>query len=97
MRRQTSSWIIYIVFIILMFVVFNVFSDSKSNVAEVSNTQYEKLLEENSIESVKIEQNENVPTGDIIFTASDGSQGKVYVTDTTKAVEKLSNSDVTYT
>ncbi len=97
MRRQTNSWIIYIVFIVLMFVVFNVFSDSRSNIAEISNTQYEKLLEENSIESVKIEQNENVPTGDIIFTTSDGTNGKVYVTDTTKAVEELSNTDVTYT
>jgi cell division protease FtsH len=96
LRKQTNSWIIYIVFIVLIFAVFNVFSDSRSNVAEVSNTEYEKLLEKEAISSAKVEQNDNVPTGSVIFITKDNVEGKVHVTDTSEAVNELKNAGIQY-
>ncbi len=97
MRRQSNTWIIYIIFVLAIFLLFNFMPGSYSGATEVSNSTYYTYLSEGKISEAHIEQNETVPTGTLIFSLEDGSQDKVYVTDTTAAENELKENNISYT
>lgn len=97
MRRQSSGWLIYILFFAVIIVFFALSSGEGTNTETISNTEYRRLLESDSIESAVIEQNEEIPTGSIVFVTDEGNAEVVYVTDTSEAEAQLLEHKVDYT
>ena len=96
MRKQSSAWLVYIVFFAIMIAVFVFTGNSNRGVTTVSNTYYAQMLENGKVQSAVIEQNEEAPTGSVIFTTSDGGKYEVYTTDTAAAENQLISYDVEY-
>jgi len=63
----------------------------------VSNSVYEKYLEEDKISNAEITQNAEVPTGRVLFTVDSGTEYAVNVTDVNEAIETLKAHDISYT
>ncbi len=65
--------------------------ESKQN---LSNTEYQTLLETGKLTKVVIDQNGEVPTGVVRFETQDGESGKVNVPDVKEAAQELKDRDV---
>ena len=63
----------------------------------VSASSYQELLKGGKISKAAVLQNEEVPTGTISYELSDGSSGKVYVSDVVYAQKELQENGVEYT
>ena len=96
MSKQSKGWGTYAILIVIFIVLFmylpNVLSQSKN----VSNTEYQSLLESGKLTQVTIDQNGEVPTGVLHFETRDGMSGKVNVPDVKEAAEELEKNDVYY-
>ena len=96
MSKQSKGWGTYAILIVIFIVLFmylpNVLSQSKN----VSNTEYQSLLESGKLTQVTIDQNGEVPTGVLHFETRDGMSGKVNVPDVKEAAEQLEKNDVYY-
>ena len=94
MSKQSKGWGTYAILIVIFIVLFmylpNVLSQSKN----VSNTEYQSLLESGKLTQVTIDQNGEVPTGVLHFETRDGMSGKVNVPDVQEAAEQLEKNDV---
>ena len=94
--RKIST--IYLLILAAMVVVFIVVPNvTGMRRAAMTNTQFQACLDEGKIREAVITQNEEVPTGAVVFTLADGTREQVYVSDVTAAEEQLDAHDVTYT
>ena len=92
MRKQMKGYGFYL--IILAIVIMTVYvSDNfdTGNKNTYSNSDFAKDLQEGRIESIDIYPSENVPTGEVKVTFTDGSKGESFYVIDTKGIEELSN------
>jgi cell division protease FtsH len=78
--------------IIVFMIVPNIFS--RTDV--VSRKQYENYLKNDEVTEAEVVQNQEVPTGAVLFTLKDGTEGRIYVSDVEQAQDELDNYGITY-
>jgi cell division protease FtsH len=78
--------------IIVFMIVPNIFS--RTDV--VSRKQYETYLKNDEVTEAEVVQNQEVPTGAVLFTLKDGTEGRIYVSDVEQAQDELDNYGITY-
>ncbi|MBQ4177834.1 MAG: ATP-dependent zinc metalloprotease FtsH [Lachnospiraceae bacterium] len=80
-----------------MLCIFLIFAlrDSFNGRSDITERELTAMLEKGQVSKVLVVQNEEVPTGTLQVTTSENEVLTVNVTDTTRAVEKLSEYDVT--
>ena len=86
----------YIIFLVIVVAVCFYFSRQTTATTEVTNTEYQKMLESGSVDSAVIHQNAQVPTGYISFKTTTGIPCKVYITDVKDAEASLAEHGIDY-
>lgn len=82
MKRNFRGFGIYIVLIILIFMMWRVMNmSSLSYSGTYTYAQFTEAVEDGEVDSIVIEQNEEVPTGVLTVTLNDGSRIQVNVSD----------------
>ncbi|MBR0398690.1 MAG: ATP-dependent zinc metalloprotease FtsH [Eubacterium sp.] len=93
-RRGIGTYIFVIGVLIILFLYLPNLTDRGEN---VTNSQYQEYLTGHKINSAIILQNAQVPTGSVIFTLEDGTEGRIYVTDVNEAARQLEEQDTEVT
>ena len=96
MSRQ-RGWGTYLILIVVLIVLFMYLPGVMNQSENVSNTEYETLLEDGRIVSATIEQNQEAPTGAVRFQTEDGVTGRVNVSDVNEAQDDLKAKNVKFT
>ncbi len=97
-NRGMGSIIIYSAILIAFFIGFMVINNNNSQARSYTDTQFRTDVEESRIKEVDIMQNEEVPTGTLKVSFTDGSQGKeLYVSDVNDIQSFLREKSVKYT
>ena len=95
MNRTTRSTGFYILLGMLCIFLIFALRDSFNGRSDITERELTAMLEKGQVSKVLVVQNEEVPTGTLQVTTSENEVLTVNVTDTTRAVEKLSEYDVT--
>ena len=95
MNRTTRSTGFYILLGMLCIFLIFALRDSFNGRSDITERELTAMLEKGRVSKVVVIQNEEVPTGSLQVTTSENEVLTVNVTDTTRAVEKLSEYDVT--
>ena len=95
MNRTTRSTGFYILLGMLCLFLIFALRDSFNGRSDITERELTAMLEKGQVSKVLVVQNEEVPTGTLQVTTSENEVLTVNVTDTTRAVEKLSEYDVT--
>ncbi|MGN0363111.1 MAG: ATP-dependent zinc metalloprotease FtsH [Bilifractor sp.] len=93
-RRGIAVYLILMAVVIAFFLIIPSLVQSNRT---VSNSVYEKYLEQGEISHAEITQNAEVPTGRVLFTVDNGTEYAVNVTDVNAAIETLKAHDISYT
>ena len=93
-RRGMSTYFFVIAVLIVLFLYLPTLMDNREG---VTNSQYQKYLEGGEIVSAVISQNAQVPTGSVQFSLTDGTEGRVFVSDVNEAVRSLEEKGVEIT
>ena len=95
MNRTTRSTGFYILLGMLCLFLIFALRDSFNGRSDITERELTAMLEKGQDSKVLVVQNEEVPTGTLQVTTTENEVLTVNVTDTTRAVEKLSEYDVT--
>ena len=95
MNRTTRSTGFYILLGMLCIFLIFALRDSFNGRSDITERELTAMLEKGQVSKVLVVQNEEVPTGTLQVTTTENEVLTVNVTDTTRAVEKLSEYDVT--
>ena len=95
MNKTTRSTGFYIVLGLLCIFLIFALRDSFNGRSDITERELTAMLEKGQVSRVEVIQNEEVPTGSLQVTTSENEVLTVNVTDTSRAVEKLSQYDVT--
>ena len=95
MNRTTRSTGFYILLGMLCLFLIFALRDSFNGRSDITERELTAMLEKGQVSKVLVVQNEEVPTGTLQVTTTENEVLTVNVTDTTRAVEKLSEYDVT--
>ena len=96
MQRQSRGWLIYVLFLILIVGVFSYYSRSSSSITNISNSEYETMLESGSVKEAVVHQNTEVPTGYVSYMTAEGGAFSVYVTDVNEEITRLKENNISY-
>lgn len=94
-RSRTSGFWIYTIFVIVVILLLT--SSMGRNTSTYTLGDFEKAIANDSISSITINQNEQVPTGSVNIGYSDGSSDVLYVSDVNDIQDKLDEENITYT
>ena len=94
MKRGIVTYLIVLVAVVAAFVLLPGLLRSDS---EVNTSTYQRYLKNGDIVEAQINQNSEVPTGNVQFRLSDGTIGRVYVSDVKEAEEELKAHKISYT
>ena len=95
MNKTTRSTGFYVVLGLLCIFLIFALRDSFNGRSDITERELTTMLEKGQVSRVEVIQNEEVPTGSLQVTTSENEVLTVNVTDTSRAVEKLSQYDVT--
>ncbi len=95
MKRNRVGFGLYAALILLVVVLWYVFSNP--SVSTISRNDFNKGLADKDIVSAVVEQNEQVPTGDVQITTKAGGKYVLYVSDVNEIQDELEAAGVTYT
>ncbi len=98
MSRITRVIIIFFVALLAVYVVF-FFALGRRMASQQDTytyTQFEEDLEEGSVTSIEISQNQEVPTGSVDVTCDDGQEHTLYVTDVNETLDTVKKYGVDY-
>ena len=95
MNRTTRSTGFYILLGMLCLFLICALRASFNGRSDITERELTAMLEKGQVSKVLVVQNEEVPTGTLQVTTTENEVLTVNVTDTTRAVEKLSEYDVT--
>ena len=90
MKRGIVTYLIVLVAVVAAFVLLPGLLRSDS---EVNTSTYQRYLKNGDIVEAQINQNSEVPTGNVQFRLSDGTIGRVYVSDVKEAEEELKHME----
>ena len=96
MQRQSRGWLIYVLFLILIVGAFSYYSRSSSSITNISNSEYETMLESGSVKEAVVHQNTEVPTGYVSYMTAEGGAFSVYVTDVNEEITRLKENNISY-
>ena len=94
--ESKRGWRIYLIMMIGLIIVFMIVPNIFSRTDVVSRKQYENYLENDEVTEAEVVQNQEVPTGAVLFTLKDGTEGRIYVSDVEQAQDELDNYGITY-
>ncbi len=94
--ESRRGWRIYLIMMIGLIIVFMIVPNIFSRTDVVSRKQYENYLENDEVTEAEVVQNQEVPTGAVLFTLKDGTEGRIYVSDVEQAQDELDQYNVTY-
>ena len=94
--ESRRGWRIYLIMMIGLIIVFMIVPNIFSRTDVVSRKQYENYLENDEVTEAEVVQNQEVPTGAVLFTLKDGTEGRIYVSDVEQAQDELDNYGITY-
>ena len=89
MRRASRGLWVYICIIILFMAVFSAMNRNAQSTDTYTYQQFKNDVKNEKIEEVVIAQNEEVPTGILRVTTTDGERKQVYVSDVNDVQEYL--------
>lgn len=95
MNKTTRSTGFYIVLGLLCIFLIFALRDSFNGRSDITERELTSMLEKGQVSRVEVIQNEEVPTGTLQVTTAENEVLTVNVTDTSRAVEKLNEYDVT--
>ena len=94
--ESKRGWRIYLIMMIGLIIVFMIVPNIFSRTDVVSRKQYETYLKNDEVTEAEVVQNQEVPTGAVLFTLKDGTEGRIYVSDVEQAQDELDNYGITY-
>ena len=94
--ESKRGWRIYLIMMIGLIIVFMIVPNIFSRTDVVSRKQYENYLKNDEVTEAEVVQNQEVPTGAVLFTLKDGTEGRIYVSDVEQAQDELDNYGITY-
>ena len=94
--ESRRGWRIYLIMMIGLIIVFMIVPNIFSRTDVVSRKQYENYLKNDEVTEAEVVQNQEVPTGAVLFTLKDGTEGRIYVSDVEQAQDELDNYGITY-
>lgn len=94
--ESRRGWRIYLIMMIGLIIVFMIVPNIFSRTDVVSRKQYENYLKNDEVTEAEVVQNQEVPTGAVLFTLKDGTEGRIYVSDVEQAQDELDQYNVTY-
>ena len=83
--ESKRGWRIYLIMMIGLIIVFMIVPNIFSRTDVVSRKQYETYLKNDEVTEAEVVQNQEVPTGAVLFTLKDGTEGRIYVSDVEQA------------
>ncbi|MCR4694842.1 MAG: ATP-dependent zinc metalloprotease FtsH [Pseudobutyrivibrio sp.] len=87
--------LIYIVFVAVVIAI--IFSSMNRTTSQYTLKQFREAVKEEKVVSVDISQNEQVPTGNLRITFTDGTSSVLYISDVNQIQKYLDESDIKYT
>ncbi len=94
-KRRASGMVIYALFVAV--VLFILYSSMGRTTTTYTMSEFKKALSSDSISSISISQNEQVPTGVVSVKLSDGTDATLYVSDVNDIQAIIDDAGMTYT
>lgn len=97
-KKNRSGLLFYVILMLVIIGIYYMIGNMGAGYESIKYSQFETMLEEDSVSSVEISQNKEAPTGVLIISAKENGEEKVYslnVPDVTKAQELMAEYDFT--
>ncbi len=96
MKKQFRGILVYVALMLGFMWLFYQFADSQKADSAYSYSKFVESVEAGEVQSAKISQNKEVPTGNVVFTLENGEQKTTVLSDVNKAEEILSSHQVEF-
>ncbi|MCI1653981.1 MAG: ATP-dependent zinc metalloprotease FtsH [Lachnospiraceae bacterium] len=96
MRRSRGLWIYICLILIVLAIIPSLSGRWGSSNSTYSYSQFQEDVQDKKVSSVEVDQNEEVPTGSLKVTLTDGQEMTLYVSNVNDAQKYLDREGVTY-
>lgn len=96
MKKQMKGFGIYIIILLLVIGAFYYIAIYNNNSDDYNYMNFLEDLRENHISSIKIYQNQEVPTGKLVVKLNDDTKHSIYIEDISICTEDIKNAGIEY-
>ena len=96
-KSKGMGGVTFCLFLIMILAVFWLTNQAQTRQREITYTDFQKLVEDNRVEAVRIRQNKAVPTGSMdIFLKKTDEERRMYVSDVNEIQAYLNEEGIIY-
>ena len=96
MKKQMKGFGIYIIILLLIIGAFYYIAIYNNNSDDYNYMNFLEDLKENHISSIKIYQNQEIPTGKLVVKLNDDSKHSIFIEDISICTEDIKNAGMEY-
>ena len=93
-RQQLGGLSIYLLLIVLL--VSLLFFSSRQRNETLTDQEFSRMLADGAVQQAVLEQNKEIPTGQVSFVGKDGTKYSVYVSDINEVQQQLRDRDIDF-